>query len=240
MEGWICLHRSLISHWVWQDPLTLKAWIDLLMMANIKDSKALINGKLTTIKRGQCMASIRQLSIRWECSREKAKKILLNFESYNMIVLDKIIGQKNDKVRPLITISNYKAFQDIYEDKKANKVTTKLARDVATETATDLAHNNKDNKDNKDNNIKSSHFVPPSLEEVKTYCLERKNGIDPEHFITFYQSKGWMIGKNKMKDWKAAVRTWEQRDRKDRKVDEDEEQRLQHGSHWTDHFFDSK
>lgn len=52
-------------------------------------------------------------------------------------------------------------------------------------------------------------FNIPSIEEVKTYCLERKNKVDPEAFINFYESKGWMIGKNKMKDWRAAVRTWE-------------------------------
>lgn len=54
-------------------------------------------------------------------------------------------------------------------------------------------------------------FKPPTLEEVKEYCFERNNGIDAQQFIDFYSSKGWMIGKNKMKDWKAAVRTWGQR-----------------------------
>jgi len=44
---------------------------------------------------------------------------------------------------------------------------------------------------------------------VVAYCRERNNGIDPQRFIDFYSAKGWMIGKNKMKDWKAAVRTWE-------------------------------
>ena len=52
-------------------------------------------------------------------------------------------------------------------------------------------------------------FTPPSIEEVREYCIERGNGIDPERFVTFYQSKGWLIGKNKMKDWRAAVRNWE-------------------------------
>lgn len=56
-----------------------------------------------------------------------------------------------------------------------------------------------------------SVFKPPTLDEVKEYCWERNNGIDAQSFIDFYSSKGWMIGKNKMKDWKAAVRTWEQR-----------------------------
>lgn len=55
-------------------------------------------------------------------------------------------------------------------------------------------------------------FTPPTLEEVKAYCEERNNGIDAERFIDFYSSKGWMVGKNKMKDWKASVRTWEKRE----------------------------
>ena len=65
-------------------------------------------------------------------------------------------------------------------------------------------------KDSKDNNRR---FTPPTVEEVKAYCLERKNTVDPESFVSFYESKGWMIGKNKMKDWKAAVRTWEQKEK---------------------------
>lgn len=52
-------------------------------------------------------------------------------------------------------------------------------------------------------------FVPPTVDEVREYCSERGNNIDPEVFVDFYESKGWMIGKSKMKDWKAAVRTWE-------------------------------
>jgi predicted phage replisome organizer len=57
-------------------------------------------------------------------------------------------------------------------------------------------------------------FVPPSLEEVQAYCFERGNGIDAQAFIDFYASKGWLVGKTKMSDWKAAVRTWESRNRK--------------------------
>lgn len=51
--------------------------------------------------------------------------------------------------------------------------------------------------------------IPPSLEQVTEYCRERNNGIEPSTFIDFYASKGWMVGKNKMKDWKACIRTWE-------------------------------
>ena len=57
-------------------------------------------------------------------------------------------------------------------------------------------------------------FGPPSVDDVRTYCQERGNGIDPEYFVDFYKAKDWMIGKNKMKDWKAAVRTWERAERR--------------------------
>lgn len=56
---------------------------------------------------------------------------------------------------------------------------------------------------------KRQSFKPPTLEEVTEYCNLRSNNVDPNTFIDFYSSKGWLIGKNKMKDWKAAVRTWE-------------------------------
>ena len=52
-------------------------------------------------------------------------------------------------------------------------------------------------------------FTPPTVEEVRAYCLERKNSVDPEHFVSHYEANGWKVGRNQMKDWKAAVRTWE-------------------------------
>lgn len=61
----------------------------------------------------------------------------------------------------------------------------------------------------KDKEEKRKRFTPPTLTDVKQYCEERNNHVDAERFIDFYESKGWMVGKSKMKDWKAAVRTWE-------------------------------
>lgn len=60
---------------------------------------------------------------------------------------------------------------------------------------------------------KRKNFIPPTVDEVTAYCQERENYVDPEKFIDFYASKGWMVGSNKMKDWKAAVRTWEKKDK---------------------------
>jgi hypothetical protein len=59
---------------------------------------------------------------------------------------------------------------------------------------------------------KSTRFIPPTLEEVTAYCFERGNHVDPQRFIDYYTSNGWMVGRNKMKDWKASVRTWEKKD----------------------------
>lgn len=56
---------------------------------------------------------------------------------------------------------------------------------------------------------KSSRFVSPSVDDVRAYCQERNNLVDPEKFVDYYTARGWKIGKNSMKDWKAAVRTWE-------------------------------
>jgi len=62
----------------------------------------------------------------------------------------------------------------------------------------------------KDNRKK--RFTPPSLNDVTEYCRSRNNHVDPEAFVDFYESKGWKVGNQSMKDWKAAVRTWEKRE----------------------------
>jgi hypothetical protein len=63
---------------------------------------------------------------------------------------------------------------------------------------------------------KKAIFIKPTFEEISQYCRERKNKIDPQHFIDYYEANGWMVGRNKMKDWKACVRTWEARQKKDK------------------------
>ena len=65
---------------------------------------------------------------------------------------------------------------------------------------------------NINNNISAKRFVKPTVEEVQAYCKERNNNVDADKFITHYQSNGWKVGKTPMKDWKAAVRTWEKND----------------------------
>ena len=71
----------------------------------------------------------------------------------------------------------------------------------------------KDKDKDKDESIpRAKRFAPPTLDDVSAYVRERGSNVDPQRFLDFYASKGWMVGKNPMKDWKAAVRTWEKRD----------------------------
>lgn len=60
---------------------------------------------------------------------------------------------------------------------------------------------------------KDEQFIPPSLEEVSAFCKERNNHINPESFIDYYSSNGWRVGSGTMKDWKAAIRLWEHREK---------------------------
>ena len=95
---------------------------------------------------------------------------------------------------------------------KTNSKTNSKANSKANVSEADKIRLDKIRLDeNKNNNAgkPQSRFIPPTIEQVKEYCKERNNSVDAEAFVDFYQSKGWMVGKNKMKDWKAAVRTWE-------------------------------
>ena len=76
---------------------------------------------------------------------------------------------------------------------------------------TNILNTNKENTEGIDiwEKPKKPRFIPPTLEQVQEYCDERGNDVDPHRFIDFYASKNWMVGKNKMVDWKACVRTWE-------------------------------
>lgn len=102
-----------------------------------------------------------------------------------------------------------------------------LANDSKTyQTLANLADKDKDKEEDKDKDIllkenvesKAKRFTPPTVTEVSDYCRENNYNIDAQRFVDFYESKGWMVGKNKMKDWKAAVRNWARRQSEDKVV----------------------
>ena len=98
---------------------------------------------------------------------------------------------------------------------KNRKALESNATPTLPQRTTNVEKENREKSKSKDNNTAGKpHFVPPTVQDVLAYCTERGNKVDPDNFWDFYQAKDWFIGKNKMRDWKAAVRTWERSESK--------------------------
>ena len=100
------------------------------------------------------------------------------------------ISKRYERIRANTTV--YETYQEKEEEKEKEEL---LKKDISNEISKKSTRQKK--------------FVPPTVEEVAAYCLERKNKVDAAYFVDHYTSNGWKVGKQNMKDWKAAVRTWE-------------------------------
>ena len=212
-KGWIKLHRQLQECPIWYGERFSKgqAWVDLLLLANHRDKKIIFNGEMITIQRGQYLTSTVKLAEKWGWNRKTVSSYL------NMLQKENMITKVSDNTRTLVTIENYDNFQGIDEDDgqpigQVDGQPIGQQMDNPTDSRTDTNKNIKNDKNvkndkNNKNNIK--RFVKPTFEEVDTYCCQRNNSVDAQAFIDFYESKGWKVGNTPMKDWKAAVRTWE-------------------------------
>lgn len=128
----------------------------------------------------------------------------------------------------LILVSNWEKYQNIEGMERVREQTRlrvarcrenkRLAECNATSNATSRYCNAGEEEKEEDKEYKerdkekektAKRFSPPTVEQVREYCKERNNSVDAERFVSFYQAKGWLVGKSPMKDWKAAVRNWE-------------------------------
>lgn len=131
----------------------------------------------------------------------------------NLEAIDKKLW---DEHRVVWSDNFVKNISDVYKNRRV-EIPTKpnfyskkpQQSDISTDENPQTKLNETKLNETKKDNIGTKKFTPPTLEEVAAYCQERNNGVDPEKWTNHYAAKGWMIGKNKMKDWKAAVRTWE-------------------------------
>jgi DNA replication protein DnaD len=203
MSGWIKLDREITSHWIFKDAWKFRNWIDLLTLVNHSEQKVNIKGTVLTCNRGETLCSLDTLSKRWNCDKSKVRRFLKLLESDSMIVL------KSEQITTRLTICNYDTYQG---ERNADETEVKRKRNASE---TQMTPNKNDKKER-------MLFIVPSLQEVSAYCQERNNNVDSQKFFDFYESKGWMVGKNKMKDWKAAVRTWEDKS-KSNQVEEPKE-----------------
>lgn len=226
-KGWIKLHRQLQECPIWYGERFSKgqAWVDLLLLANHSDKKIIFNGEMITIKRGQYLTSTVKLAEKWGWNRKTVSSYL------NMLQKENMITKVSDNLKTLVTIENYENFQGLDENdgQPIGQVNGQLngqrwdnptdnPLDNPTDSRTDTNNNVKNDNNDKnvknvknDKNVKNNikRFCKPTFEEVDSYCCQRNNSVDAQAFIDFYDSKGWKVGNTPMKDWKAAVRTWE-------------------------------
>lgn len=144
------------------------------------------------------------------CDFDILKSIVFDFELF-FIEKNKIFSKriaKNLKQQKEISKKRKEAINKRWQSKQVD--TNVLQTEYKSNTIKVKESKVKESKvKEKDIIIKGNFFKKPSLEDVKIYCQERNNDVNAQTFIDFYESKGWMVGKSPMKDWRACVRTWE-------------------------------
>lgn len=202
MDGWIKIYRELLNKPIWQKSNAKQKaiLITLLLMANHEENEWEWQGQKFKVTPGQFVTSLENIAKKAgsDISIKNVRTAIERFKKYDFLT------NKSTKTGRLITITNWGLYQ--IKEKKRQSNRQSGGKEVAT---------NKNDKNDK--NI----FIKPTIEEIKEYCSKRENDIDAERFFDFYEAKGWMVGKNKMRDWKAGVRTWERNNKKE--VNEHEE-----------------
>jgi hypothetical protein len=175
---------------------------------NLLPNAKLLYGEITALcsERGYCFASNAYFAELYSVDVRNIKRWIAQLCEYKYIT-SKIIYKENSK-----EVAERRLYLPDALSAHITEINpvAKTSRGVGTKTSPggdkNVPDNNTDEYINK-NNIK--RFIKPTVEEVRAYCVERNNGIDAEYFVDYYESKGWVVGKTPMKDWKCAVRTFE-------------------------------
>ena len=201
MHGFIKLHRKMLN-WEWQsDPNTFSVFMHLLLMARFEEG----SWKGIHLDPGQLIAGRKALSQIIGISEQSIRTCLDRLKSTNEITI------KSTNKFSIITIVNWAKYQP-NGDLLTSKSTSRRANDQPAANQQLTSNQPQRKNDENENNVKKGRFTPPTPRQVKKYCIEKGYPIDVERFVDFYSSKGWLVGKSPMKDWKAAVRNWAKRD----------------------------
>lgn len=208
MARWIKIYDGLLE-WEWHKrPEMVSLFVHLLLMANTKDGR--FEGH--EVKRGQLVTSVVALSEEIGCSVRTIRTCLSHLEQTGEIT------KKSTNKFTIITICKYESYQS--DRQASDKQPTNNRQTTDKQPTTILEYKNKDNIDNNPSiSPLLTRFVAPTVDDVKAYCQQKGyTNIDAEAFVAFYQSKGWKVGSQPMKDWHAAVVTWVKRHREQAKT----------------------
>lgn len=145
---------------------------------------------------------------------EEQKDLLFKITEYMFYDKEPTLNKNQTKIfnnlkRPL---DKSKTKSKATSNQNQNEIKSKSKQNQNENTSNDVNVNVNNLESNKGVvGEKEKTFRKPTLEEVEEYCKERNNNVDAETFVNFYESKGWLVGKTKMKDWRACVRTWEKK-----------------------------
>lgn len=192
----------------------------------LKANEKLMYGELTclTYKTGYCFASNKYFAELYGVTPQAISGWIKNLEKCGYITCEYLHNGTEIKERRIRVIKDTNSTND--EEGNSTKLEKGINKTLKGYKQKFKDNNTRDNNTSNNNinlggdpqtttTTEKNRFVKPSVEEIRAYCEERKNGIDAEYFYDYYESKGWMIGKNKMKDWKASVRTWERNQKSD-------------------------
>ena len=196
-QGWIKLNRSIQGHWIWSDAEYLKAWLDLIFLAEHRQRQAVIRGEIVDLEPGVVYMSKSALSQRWGWTWKKTDHFLKLLEKEQM---GRVEGRVHGTTITLVNWAKYQLEGGV-EGRVEGGIKEESSRIYTTLTN---LHTEEHIKKDSVNTESKERFRPPTLDEVREYCESRGNGIDAEAFIAFYESKGWRVGSAPMKSWKAA------------------------------------
>lgn len=203
MSGFISLHRKVTEHWVFNRSDYFKAWVTMLMSVNHKANKVLIGSSLIECNRGQSLNSLNTWVEKFgdDWTKQKVRTF------FKLLQDDSMINTENVSKTTRLTICNYDSYQNPQHGNNTQSNTELTRKQHASNTQ--ATSNNKGNNENNDNKKrKETGFKKPSIKEISDYINEMNYSVNAEKFFHHYESKGWMIGKNKMKKWKSAVANW--------------------------------
>ena len=205
MAGFIVIDRKIKEWRFWQNATACALWLHILINANWKDGYY----HCAKIPRGSFATSMRHLAEELDTSEKTVRKWLKRFEEEGQISIEA------SKHYTIIKVLNYSAYQDVGMVRGSQQDSEQYSQQGLFEGLVDGSFEGLDNRTTittittepkKPNS--SSRMKRPTVDQIQEYISENNYAVNAEKFYDYYESNGWKVGRNPMKNWKACVRTW--------------------------------